>query len=282
MQRQAAVDSQLQSLVAQINALREAADKQQTQMQQVQSALQQAAQAIQAITADEQRRSARIERLEKVVDQLVKRQAATGEGGAPPVSPTEGTITPSGATVLGELPKKAKTPALVQKLAAGEQAKQETKRIYIPTGTRLRVRLLNYILAPAGGLAQVAGANSPAYPAFVKIISNAELDDGTEINTAGGVALIMCVGDASNERAMPRVRAIRFYDGEDYYEIQNPEATLFDLIDHAPGLMGVLDTSKRGREIAKAATLSAAKVVSQALSLQAGGLQSLAVPQINP
>ena len=223
---------------------------------------------------------ARLERLEKILDKIVKSGGVVGATGtAAPAPVGGGTTTPAGSVVYGTPPK---TQAATPPSSAAQKPPQETNTIYIPSGSRMRVRLINNILAPAGGLAQVTGSNSPAYPAFARIVSDVELDDGSTIPTSGGVVLLMCVGDASNERAMPRVKQIRFFDGERYYEISSPEATVFDALDQAPGLLGVLDQSKRGREIAKAAALQATKVVADLATLQSGGLLTSTIPTVNP
>ena len=231
---------------------------------------------------------ARLERLEKLLDKLVKGGALTpGGGGAGQGSAATGdggTTTPTGAVVYGQ---PQATPAPATSAPGGTSAPQGTAQapdhtLYIPSGSKMRVRLVNNVLAPAGGIAQVVGSDSPAYPAFARILSDIELEDGTTIPTSGGMALIMCVGDATNERAMPRVKQIRFFDGERYYEISSPEATVFDALDQAPGLLGVLDQSKRGREIAKAAALQATKVVADIATMQSGGLLTSTIPTVNP
>lgn len=225
---------------------------------------------------------ARIKRLEAIVDKAVKSGGMAGAPVGSNAAAQQGdgaTVLATGVAVYGE--RKDVSPPATPEPARAAPAKPQFD-YYIPSGSHVRIRMKNYVLAPAGGLKAITGSDSAAYPFFVEILDDIELPDGSVVPTGNeGVALLMAVGDATNERVLPRLKTMRFFDGTNYYELGAVSVSIMDSIDRAPGLMGRLDTSKRGTEIAKAAGLQAAKVFTDTVSAM-GGATNIALPQINP
>lgn len=232
--------------------------------------------------------AARLERLERVQKTMVE-GGVNGMGGMAESAPRkdgvklmdDGVGYYGGGLVGANL---ISTPSIPSGSEAQPASAEEG--YYIPSGTMVNVTLLGSVLAPAGGLAQITGAGAPAYPFRVRIDDDVVLADGSEIPLSNeGIIMLDAIGDATNERVMPRMRSVRFFDGEKYYEGKALNIAVFDNIDTQPGLYGVVDDSKRGAEIAKAAAAQLGKTLTDVLIAQQttiGGINPLTGAQTPP
>lgn len=259
--------------------------QQQLEIQDMQKALQeQLGQANNTV----QMQAARLERLERVQKTMV-------EGGVNGVGAmSESDIRKDGVKLMddgvgyygGGLVEANLTSTPPVPSGTDAQPSSAEEGYYIPSGTVVNITLLGSVLAPAGGLAQITGADAPAYPFRVRVDDDVVLADGSEITLSNeGIIMLDAIGDATNERVMPRLRSVRFFDGEKYYEGTGLNVAVFDNIDTQPGLYGVVDDSKRGAEIAKAAAAQLGKTLTDVLIAQqttVGGVNPLTGVQTPP
>jgi len=229
----------------------------------------------------QEQQESRLVRLESLSKKMAGGQTGMAGGGGGGSSSDGAKVLGNGVAVYGSI-RKAKKQPLAPPKAKALKTDAKPWQYYIPSGSKIKIRLKSYILAPAGGLQAITGKNAAAYPFFVEIIDDVELADGSIVPLSEeGVALLDAVGDSTNERVMPRLTSLRFYDGNEYFELSSQDVSIYDTIDNAPGLFGKLDTSKRGREMAKAAAVQAVKVFTDTISAQAGAYTP-AIPTINP
>jgi len=226
---------------------------------------------------NQEQQKSRLERLESLSKKMAGGQVGAGGVGN---SSDGAKILGNGVAVYGSIRKTKRRVATAK--PAEKKTAAKPWQYYIPSGSKVKIRLKSYILAPAGGLQSITGANAAAYPFFVEILDDVELADGSIVPLSEeGVALLDAVGDSTNERVMPRLTSMRFYDGNEYFELSAQNVSIYDAIDNAPGLFGKLDTSKRGREMAKAAAVQAVKVFTDTIAAQAGAYTP-AIPTVNP
>ena len=227
---------------------------------------------------NQEQQKSRLERLESLSKKMAGGQTSAGGVGN---SSDGAKVLGNGVAVYGSI-RKAKQQTLAPPKAKALKTEANPWQYYIPSGSKVKIRLKSYILAPAGGLQAITGQSAAAYPFFVEILDDVELADGSIVPLSEeGVALLDAVGDSTNERVMPRLTSMRFYDGNEYFELSSQDVSIYDAIDNAPGLFGKLDTSKRGREMAKAAAVQAVKVFTDTISAQAGAYTP-AIPTVNP
>jgi len=220
---------------------------------------------------------ARIERIEKLIKKMaqgggINAQQAGSTGGR-----TDGAVlSQSGSAMYGEDIVMANIPP-----KESTANKSPAFDYYIPSGSRVKIELLDYILAPAGGLQQITADNTAGFPGWARILDDIELPDGSIVPLSEeGIVQLSVVGDATNERGMPRVKTLRFYNGQSFYELGAVGATIVDAVDNAPGLMGKLDQDKRTAEITKAAVLQATKIFTSSLAAK-GGASLATLPTVN-
>ena len=220
---------------------------------------------------------ARLTRLEKLIKKIsqggaIQNQGSTTVGQVDGASMSDTGVATYGDEVIPETPVPPKP----------KQADENNYVYYIPSGSRVKFELIDYISAPAGGLQALTADNAPGFPGFARILEDVELPDGSIVPLSEeGIVQFTVQGDATNERGMPRIKSLRFYDGVKFYELGAVGATVTDALDNAPGLMGRLDRDKRSAEIAKAAFLQGTKIFSDSIAAR-GGATVAAIPTIDP
>ena len=252
-------------------------DEMQQTLDSINATLSAVSKAVSDSNAQNNTQDARLTRLEKLIKKISQGGAIQNQGGAPVGQVDGANMSATGVATYGDdiIPETPVPPK-------PKQADKNNYVYYIPSGSRVKFELIDYILAPAGGLQALTKDNAAGFPGFARILEDVELPDGSIVPLSEeGVVQFTVQGDATNERGMPRIKSLRFYDGVKFYELGAVGATVTDALDNAPGLMGRLDRDKRSAEIAKAAFLQGTKVFTDSIAAR-GGAAAASIPTINP